>query len=85
MLIFAGVAVLTGAAYVVFGYSKNIFDIAQLNRYERLSEEQKEEKIEAMETGVTRLEKSADDIAGMRSELISEYRHDDIARKSDLL
>lgn len=84
VLVLAGLTVLAGAGYVVFGYSKNILDIAQLDRYERLSDEQKD-KIEAMETGIVRLEKSAGDIAGMRGELITEHRLDDIAEKADLL
>jgi murein DD-endopeptidase MepM/ murein hydrolase activator NlpD len=84
VLVIAGLAVLAGAAYVVFGYSKNILDIAQLNRYERLSEEQKE-KIEAMETGIGLLEKTSDDIAGMREELATEHRLGDIDPPGDLL
>jgi len=84
VLVIAGLAVLTGAGYVVFGYSKNILDITQLDRYERLSKEQKE-KIEAMEIGIVRLEKSSDDISGMRSELITEHRLGDIAETHDLL
>lgn len=84
VLVAAGLAVLSGAAYVVFGYSKNILDIAQLDRYERLSEEQKE-KIEAMGTGIGRLEKSSDDIAGMREELVKEHRLGDIDPPGDLL
>ncbi|MCP4230016.1 MAG: peptidoglycan DD-metalloendopeptidase family protein [bacterium] len=84
VLILAGLTVLTGAGYIVFGYSKNILDITQLNRFERLSEKQKE-KIEAMELGIGRLEESAEDISEMKSELESEHRLGDISPAGDLL
>jgi murein DD-endopeptidase MepM/ murein hydrolase activator NlpD len=84
VLILAGLTVLVGAGYIVFGYSKNILDITQLNRFERLSEEQKE-KIDAMELGIARLEESAEEISEMERELESEHRLGDIDPPGDLL
>lgn len=82
LLVTAGI--IAGSVYIVYGYSKNIIDISQLAVYEAKNKSL-DEKVKAMEEGVSGLEGDLEDIDDMRERIVAIHRLDEVRPANGLL